>query len=177
MSSGYETLELLELLSNWGKWNELCSPVDARKVDGRSTGRMEIWQQVPHPHEKLTQMHGKSTDVDRKFCGRSLFTEDGSSGGCVDAKKVGGISAATWKVDGRSRGRKECWRKLTETPAIAQKVDWRWRKVPRSYGMSTESSKNVQKLTEGPAATRKEFTEGPEDAQKVDGIARRSTIT
>ena len=29
------------------------------------------------------------------------------AGGCVDAKKVDGISAVTWKVDGRCRGRTE----------------------------------------------------------------------
>ena len=70
------SVELLELPSNRGKWN---------KVD-RSRGCKESWQEVSRPHEKLTQvlqMHGKSTDVDRKFCGRSLFTED-----AMGARKV-----------------------------------------------------------------------------------------
>ena len=53
------SVELLELPSNRGKLTKLTGPTEARNVDRRSTGRTESWQEVPQPHDKLTQVYGK----------------------------------------------------------------------------------------------------------------------
>ena len=73
----------------------------ARKFDGRFRCHKKSSQKVPWMHGKLMKV----------------------AGGCADVKKLDRMSAVTRKVDGRSRGRTESSRKLTERPATAQKVD------------------------------------------------------
>ena len=58
---------------------------DARKVDERFCCHQKRSQKVQWTHGMLMEV----------------------AGGCVDAKKVDGISADTWKVDERCRGRTE----------------------------------------------------------------------
>ena len=60
-------------------------PADPRKFDGRFRCHKKSSRKVQRTHGKLMEV----------------------AGGCVDAKKVDGISAATGNVDGKSRSSTE----------------------------------------------------------------------
>ena len=57
------------------------------------------------------------------------------------------------EVDGRSHGRIKSWRKLTEGPADARKLDRRCRRHTKVDG-SSEGSADAQKLMDSTSDTR-----------------------
>ena len=132
----------------------LTGPADTRKLDGRSTGQMEIWQEVPRPHEKLTQVYSKSCrcmvnwlmlTVGLRW--RRFFTEDPAGAQKVDKSwwKVLWMHGKLTEVDKKSRECTESCRNLTGSPTAIRKVN-RW---------TLAHAGNWQKLTESPANTRK----------------------
>ena len=55
-----------------GSGTKLTGPADARKVDRRSPSLTKSDASLQY----VLQMHGKSTDVDKRFCGCNFFTVD-----------------------------------------------------------------------------------------------------
>ena len=152
----------------------LTGPANARKVNGRSTGRMEKWQEVPQPHEKLTQVYGKSCRCTES---QLMLTEVSAVAVCLQKipwifrqhtecwwkvlqmhEKLTESLAATRRlteVDGRSRHCMKSWQpvpwmheKLTEVEVMSCGCTECWRKVPRLHGKLTEVDRRSNSRTE-----------------------------
>ena len=147
--------------------------VDVSWQNAWKHGSRESWQEVPRPHEKLTQVYGKSRR-------------------CTESQLILSVgSAAVQIVYGRSCGCMKCLRELMESTAEARKVNGSWHKIPRMYGKMLEIDGKSRchtesrwkalwkhgKLTEGQRMHKswRKSTQGPAQSQNVDRRSRGCT--